>query len=149
MILLQHVTYDHCVEMELRQSDLEELEITNPGKDPLEVLLHSCRMSQLNYAAVDIDTGSVIAIFGVAFGNGYTIPWMLSSPDVKAYGRQAIRIARRWLRDVVAIADGGPIGNFIAKNNTSARKYIQALGFVIEPLADNEHLDFFYLPQHV
>ncbi len=81
--------------------------------------------------AVD-DDGRVVAILGCSFGAGYAFPWMLSSALVRQHGKAAVSLAQMMVEEwkEQAVKQGIPmLCNYINRENHSARRYVQALGF--------------------
>ena len=88
----------------------------------------------------------LIALCGIALGDGLAAPWLLASTSIQRHRRLLAKMARALVADLRTYRC--TVGNYIGKASASNRKFIQALGFVILPSPSGAH-DFFYLPQHV
>lgn len=123
----------------LRWDDL--LEVSADWRARIET-----EIAQPDTTAVAIwDGDELLCLAGVTRGPAFVGPWMLASPSISKFPLETIKRARnfvRYLRDVE-----GTVGNYIGKQASNNRKFIEALGFVIIESPSGDH-DFFYLPKH-
>ena len=125
----------------LRKEDLAEARLYG-FKTPADGLRASLEMTPMASAAED-SQGRLLALWGVAVCGEHQRPWLMCSEAAKGHPRALLDMAQktvRWCK-----ASGRPTENFIGKASTSNRRFVQRLGFVIEPLP-NPVFDRFYLP---
>jgi len=129
----------------MRLADVIEVGLAREGS-PFQVLSESVACTKDAITAVD-EEGLVIAIYGCSFGEGYAFPWMLSSPLVQHHGVEAVRLARAFVRSWLSEARAKNIPmlcNYVNRENHSARRFIQAMGFTIFQSPGPGPFDFFY-----
>lgn len=88
--------------------------------------------------------GRVVALLGVSQDDTGVHPWLMSDSALAGRKRAVLGLGRGivdWLREFRA-----PVWNFISKDAHGSRRFVEHLGFVIEPLPDNPRFDRFYLP---
>ncbi len=146
-VALVSTTEEHIVELgqTMRLADVIEVGLAREGS-PYEVLSVSVGCTQNPMTAVD-DDGRVVAILGCSFGAGYAFPWMLSSALVRQHKKAAISLAQmmveEWMEE--AREKGIPmLCNYINRDNHSARRYVQGLGFTIFNSPGPGPFDFFF-----
>jgi hypothetical protein len=130
-------------ELTLREEDAREVSQYLLG-DPVAALAASidpaCTM------AFRDPQGRLVGLGGATSDARTLSPWLLCSDRLEAHKASAWRLAKRYVAILQQQADEGYlIYNYIAKDSAQARKFVQALGFVILPSPAGS-FDFFYLP---
>ncbi len=111
----------------LRKADLQEIEAGSnlPAADALS---NSLRVSQ-NAFAVELASGEVVALFGVAPTNEPKLGavWLMGSEKIKAIRFVFLRHSKTWLRE---LSTGFQLlGNFVDARNTLHVEWLAWLGF--------------------
>lgn len=105
-------------------------------------LRDSLELSQHAWAATD-KTG-VVALYGLAADETGVHPWLICSGAAKGHPRALLGLGKRIVSGLRALE--APVWNYISKNAHTNRRFVEHLGFVIEPLPDHPRFDRFYLP---
>lgn len=141
---IEAATQETAKLLTLRDSDVRELALVHPGKAPFDAVMESIAVSKQAWIALNMD--GPVAVFGYAVNDSLLVPWMLCDKRVSQHGRDALRLGAAWVALFKKEAGPRQVSNWIAKDNASARRFIQRLGFVIEPRPDVPNFDFFFLP---
>jgi hypothetical protein len=129
----------------MRIADQIECGLSRPGQSVWHTLHESVKLTENPLTAVDPE-GEPVAIFGCAFDHTRAYPWMLSTPYIRLFPRECLVLGRRITTDWAdsAVERGIPmLCNWIHKENLSARRFVESLGFTILP-APTGDFDFFY-----
>ena len=123
----------------LRQADRAELEAQ--GHLDMDVILVESITVSKEALAYEVD-GVVHALFGVAPGPGYGIPWLLGS-DVLFNHQKALLCLPldyipRWLSEF------GFLMNMVHSESTRSIRWLKRIGFTIEPEVQIEGGAFFH-----
>lgn len=112
--------------LHLRDQDFHELFGANGGS-PWESVMDSFYSSAKCYCVLTREW-EPIAIFGVAEGADYGIPWMVGTDKLKEHRRDFIRGCLHWIKYLQK--DYDVLMNFVDKRNTVSRRWLRAMGFV-------------------
>lgn len=137
-------TPSHAQALQLRVSDLREMELWSPGRDPQKVLLQSIEASTEALAAVD-ETG-VVAVGGYTVLGPLVVPWLMAADSLQSHRVQLMRAAHRFLRYLRETYPDAVIGNHVDRGNEPALIFLQALGAVITRTPGKADFDFFFFP---
>ena len=137
MIDFKPATPAHVEAIELRPED--SLEVSPGWRERLLADLE-------NVMAAEDPEGTVVALFGVKAGEHELGPWLLCSAAVERHQATLLRTARRVVRSLRQ--DGRLVFNYIPKDSTGNRRFVERLGFRILP-SPGDGMDLFYLPSHV
>lgn len=138
-------TPSHAQALKLRASDLRELELSLPGRDPQKVLLQAIEASTEALAAVD-ERGGVVAIAGYHYLGPVVVPWLLAADSLQNHRTQLMRASRRFVRYLDTAYPNATIGNHVGRGNEPARSFLQALGAIITGTPGQADFDFFFFP---
>ena len=150
MVQYLPATHDLVAQFRMRGADVSEVALTCPNMDPLDVTHLSVEGSDAAAVAVAPD-GEVLSVFGLAYSSDsptVAYIWMLSSEGITRHAKEALRHGRRVIEWARRRAGSRLLCNYIARDNTSARAYIQRLGATIvhNPVGS---FDFFFFPPNV
>lgn len=110
----------------LRASDIDEIRAAH-GVSGLAGLVLSMSASEFSFAGC-ID-GDVVAIFGIAAGDGYGAPWLLASNEIE---RRPVAFLRRNRRFIAAMKERhGVLRNHVDARHAVSVKWLRWLGFDI------------------
>lgn len=141
---IMRATPDHARSIKLRESDLREMELWDPGRDPQAVLLDAIEVSTEAFAAVD--ENGVVALGGYTNLGPMVVPWLLAADSLKQHRVQLMRTSRRLVRYLREEFPNAVIGNHVDRNNQPARGFLTALGAVITRTPGRADFDFFFFP---
>lgn len=138
------LTHADLKEIQLRHEDQEEL-LLGGSTSPEDL---APRLAG-HWAATARDReGSILAIFGAVCGGGFVSPWLLCTDLIGEHKKTMHRQARDFVALLDSLApEGAPVANRISKAASSARRFVQSLGFVIHSVPGSH--DFFSLTKHV
>jgi hypothetical protein len=138
----------------VRAGDIETIAATMRGADqdeaalygltPVDGLRSSVDVS-LEAWTVDVD-GTPSALFGLApAGGGKAAPWMLATDALPAawlgVAKRARRIVQTWARQQ-------PLENWCDNRNAVAVRFLEWLGFTLEPVVGSRVLRRFWMPRY-
>lgn len=144
MIKFVPATKALCDSMVLREEDRRELLAHEPGRDLSTAVWNSSCISSSALVALDGD-GQVVAAFGITEGDHEVCPWLLCSALAERNAIVGMRLARQFIALLRRVAGPRTAFNWIHKDSTQARRFIQRLGFRIIPAPAGD-FDYFYLP---
>jgi hypothetical protein len=128
-------TLEHAADLapRLRAADRQEIEAMS-GRDPAEALAHSIGRGLWSEALM-ID-GQVEALGGLGtvsmlFGPG--VPWLMGSDRLTERARWFLRESRRQVARMRETY--GELVNWVDARNTLSVRYLERLGFTIDPAA--------------
>lgn len=110
--------------------------------NPAVALMDSLELSRSAWAATD--AGGLVALFGHSEDDLGVHPWMVCSRAVKRHPRPLLGLSRLAVDGWRSL--GVPVWNYISKQAHTNRRFVEHLGFVIEPLPHHPRFDRFYLP---
>lgn len=135
---------DHAALIELRASDRKELSQWFPDGDQVTVLQASIKVSEKCFTVLSGD--QVVAIGGYAVQDNKVTPWLVGSDLMAAHKATIVRACKQCLGHIKSCFSGYLIYNFVAKDNTKARRLLTSLGFDLLPTPGNGQFDFFHYP---
>lgn len=139
-------TTEHARAMRLRASDLREVNLWAPGKNPSDVLQLSVATGDAAYAAIGED-GEVVAIGGFSVDGNVVSPWLIAADSLQRHRKQLMRHSKTFLEGLLRDFPGHVLGNHVNRDNKPARSFLRALGAVIVPTPGRADFDFFFFPR--
>lgn len=121
-------TEKHARELAPVLRGMDKTEIWGAGKEPLEGLLRSLKMSRETY--VGMADGQVICMFGVqgrtlCSRDGY--PWLLGSVDMPKHARAFLKANQLYMASLRERFD--TLSGWVYQDNVTARRWLRWLGF--------------------
>lgn len=128
---MQIATPSDALLMNIRQSDKDEIALVAGSLYPNNVVQKSIRESS---SAMSVwEDGAVVAVFGLVLKENVAVPWFICSDAVDRHPLFAMKGAKAFVGLCLKLAGPRPLANVISPHHISARKFVTALGFVIEP----------------
>lgn len=149
MLHMQIASPSDALLMNIRQADKDEILRVAGSRYPNSVVAKSIREST---SAISVwEAGCVVGVFGLVLQETVAIPWFICSDAVDRYPLFVLKGGRRFVDTCLKLAGPRPLCNFISPDHSSARAYVTALGFVIQPEHPTSTADyhFFSYPSHV
>lgn len=136
----------HCCQLapQLRASDALECYRAS-GKEPLEALLDSIRLSDEDMCWTAFLSGHPVAIFGandLGYGHDVGGIWLLASPRIYENKLDFMRNCKKYLKIMHERYEW--LTNFIDMDNQPTQAWLPRLGF--RPVNFEEHFGFARLP---
>ena len=130
VIAFEWATTEAVAQMKLREADIVEIGITNPGVDPYEVLMLSVEQSY--FAELVRVDGAPALVYGVAqtglYGCG--VVWMLSSDGIYDIRRYFVKNCREKVDMMNRMFP--VLFNYVHDKNTVSKNWLRWLGFEIQ-----------------
>ncbi len=129
VITFEWATVEAAAQMKLREADIVEIGITNPGVNPYDVLMSSVEQSY--FAELVRVDGEPALVYGVASSTVYGcgVVWMLSGDGIYRIQRYFVKNCR----DKVDMMNRmfPVLFNYVHNGNTVAKNWLRWLGFEV------------------
>lgn len=109
----------------LREADVQEIGVMNPGKTPLQILERAESISDL-CRVLECD-GKPVCIFGTAFHPTGGVIWMVGTDEVKRFAHDVLRHGRLFIREMRGLYPR--LFNLVDARHVESIKFLHWLGF--------------------
>jgi hypothetical protein len=120
--------------LDLREADKREARAFL-GMEPMEALKLSLKYSDEIWAIIDDDKYE--AFFGVCQGDGYGIPWFVSTDKFEEFKIAFARQSREYVKYMLKRYK--KLQNYVSTDNRKSIAWLKWLGFTIHPLEERFH----------
>lgn len=120
--------------LDLRETDKKEARAFL-GLEPMEALSLSLKDSDEAWAVMHDD--EYVGFFGVCQGDGYGIPWFVSTDDFDDFKLTFVKESKKILQSM--LEKYGKLQNYVSVENEKSINWLKWLGFTIHPLEVRFH----------